>query len=44
MAAAEVVGDPACSVAAVGQLDPNLLPQAARIGVGQSGRYTCLIV
>jgi hypothetical protein len=43
MAAAAVVGDPACSLAAVGRPDPALLPRTGRIGIGQSGGYTCLI-
>ncbi|MER7716318.1 hypothetical protein ABTX99_05090 [Streptomyces flaveolus] len=43
MAAAGVVGDPACSLAAVGRPDPALLPRTGRIGIGQSGGYTCLI-
>ncbi|MEU9591745.1 hypothetical protein AB0D84_18805 [Streptomyces sp. NPDC048193] len=43
MAAEGVVGDPACSMAAVGRPDPRLLPRAGRIGIGQSGGYTCLV-
>ncbi|MEU3661405.1 hypothetical protein AB0E77_16860 [Streptomyces sp. NPDC032940] len=43
MAAEGVVGDPACSMAAVGQPDPLLLPRTGRIGIGRSGGYTCLI-
>ncbi|MYR41624.1 hypothetical protein [Streptomyces sp. SID5910] len=43
MAAEGVVGDPACSLAAVGPPDPGLLPRTGRIGIGQSGDYTCLI-
>lgn len=43
MQAAGVVGDPACSLAAVGQPDPNLVPTGIRIGIGVAGPYTCLI-
>ncbi|MFF0223712.1 hypothetical protein [Streptomyces sp. NPDC004629] len=43
MAAARTVGDPACSMAAVGQPDPHLVPQAGRIGIGHYGSYWCLI-
>ncbi|MFI8193363.1 hypothetical protein ACIF8T_32100 [Streptomyces sp. NPDC085946] len=43
MAAAEVAGDPACSMAAVGRPDPSLIPQGSRIGIGNHGRYWCLI-
>jgi hypothetical protein len=43
MAAEGVVGDPACTLAAVGRPDPALLPRTSRIGIGQSGDYTCLI-
>ncbi|MFJ8788539.1 hypothetical protein [Streptomyces sp. NPDC102462] len=43
MAAARTVGDPACSMAAVGQPDPRLVPRAARIAIGHYGSYWCLI-
>ncbi|MET9736334.1 hypothetical protein ABZZ79_38660 [Streptomyces sp. NPDC006458] len=43
MAAAGAVGDPACSMAAVGRPDPSLVPQVGRIGIGNSGAYWCLI-
>ncbi|WP_340373929.1 hypothetical protein U5640_01225 [Streptomyces sp. SS7] len=43
MAAAQAVGDPACSLSARGDPDPRLVPPADRIGVGTSGGYWCLI-
>ncbi|MFF7887536.1 hypothetical protein ACFZDJ_49875 [Streptomyces sp. NPDC007896] len=44
MAAAGVVGDPACSLAAVGNPDPALLPKGlTSVGTGQAGNYWCLI-
>ncbi|MFF9060218.1 hypothetical protein ACF09K_16260 [Streptomyces sp. NPDC014882] len=43
MAAAGTVGDPACSMAAVGRPDPSLVPQGGRIGIGHYGHYWCLI-
>ncbi|MEV5935146.1 hypothetical protein ACIQCD_17575 [Streptomyces sp. NPDC093250] len=43
MAMAGKVGDPACSMAAVGRPDPALVPQDNRIGIGRHGAYWCLI-
>ncbi|MGV9938660.1 hypothetical protein [Streptomyces sp. NPDC003401] len=43
MAVAGVVGDPACSMAAVGRPDPGLVPRGGRIGIGHHGHYWCLI-
>ncbi|MEV8593348.1 hypothetical protein [Streptomyces sp. NPDC052012] len=43
MAANGVVGDPACSLAAVGRPDPGLVPHGGRIGIGDHGGYWCLI-
>ena len=43
MANADAVGDPACSMAAVGQPDPGLVPWHSRIGIGHHGAYWCLI-
>lgn len=43
MAAVGAVGDPVCSMAAVGQPDPDLVPQGGRIGIGTSRNYWCLI-
>ncbi|MFD9001474.1 hypothetical protein ACFV0T_10975 [Streptomyces sp. NPDC059582] len=43
MAAAGVVGDPVCSMAAVRQPDPSLVPQGGQIGIGHYGDYWCLI-
>ncbi|MCT7356816.1 hypothetical protein N4P33_32440, partial [Streptomyces sp. 15-116A] len=43
MAADGVVGDPVCSLAAVGRVDPHLVPQGRRIGIGAYGTYWCLI-
>ncbi|CAL9665731.1 hypothetical protein SUDANB176_07211 [Streptomyces sp. enrichment culture] len=43
MAAADTVGDPACSMAAVGRPDPRLVPQNSRIGIGRHGSYWCLV-
>lgn len=44
MAAAMTVGDPACSMSAVGQPDPTLIPVGvASVETGESGGYWCLI-
>jgi hypothetical protein len=43
MAAAQTVGDPACSLSAVGTPDYNLIPPGVAYGIGQVGNYTCLI-
>ncbi|WP_234540937.1 hypothetical protein [Streptomyces shenzhenensis] len=43
MAAAKAVGDPVCSLAAVGQPNPNLVPHVPRIGIGHYDNYWCLI-
>ncbi|WP_437074324.1 hypothetical protein [Streptomyces sp. enrichment culture] len=43
MAAAGAVGDPECSMSAVGRPDPALVPQGIRIGIGSHGDYWCLI-
>ncbi|MFG3087342.1 hypothetical protein ACGGAI_06990 [Streptomyces antibioticus] len=43
MAAAGRVGDPVCSMAALGNPDPRLVPQVSRIGIGTSQGYWCLI-
>lgn len=43
MAAAQTVGDPACTLSAVGQPDPNLIPSGITIAIGTAGPYTCLI-
>ncbi|MFF5158267.1 hypothetical protein ACFY3N_18850 [Streptomyces sp. NPDC000348] len=43
MANADALGDPACSMAAVGQPDPGLVPWNSRIGIGHHGTYWCLI-
>ncbi|KAF3469177.1 hypothetical protein [Streptomyces sp. Tu 3180] len=43
MATADRVGDPACSMAAVGRPDPDLVPRNSRIGIGHHGNYWCLI-
>ncbi|MEV5955941.1 hypothetical protein AB0M11_19570 [Streptomyces sp. NPDC051987] len=43
MAAAHAVGDPACSLSAVGQPNPGLVPHVRRIGIGHYGDYWCLI-
>ncbi|WP_405632680.1 hypothetical protein OG933_42500 [Streptomyces sp. NBC_00016] len=43
MATSGTVGDPACSLSALGDPDPNLVPQAGRIGIGTYGQYWCLI-
>ncbi|MEU5226584.1 hypothetical protein AB0G55_28730 [Streptomyces toyocaensis] len=43
MAAEGTVGDPACSLAAVGRPDPALVPRDERIGIGSHGGYWCLI-
>ncbi|MEV5903110.1 hypothetical protein ACGFZJ_09555 [Streptomyces sp. NPDC048253] len=43
MATSGTVGDPACSMSSLGDPDPNLVPQAGRIGIGTYGQYWCLI-
>jgi hypothetical protein len=43
MAAAGVVGDPVCAVAAYGRPDPGLVPPVSRIGIGESDGYVCLV-
>ncbi|MEU9554145.1 hypothetical protein [Streptomyces fumanus] len=43
MAAAGVVGDPACAVAAYGRPDPALVPPVDRIGTGERDGYLCLV-
>jgi hypothetical protein len=44
MAAANAVGDPVCSLSAVGQPDPAQIPADVKsVGVGESGNYWCLI-
>ncbi|MER5198723.1 hypothetical protein [Streptomyces sp. NPDC002884] len=43
MAASGTVGDPACSLSALGDPAPELVPPVGRIGVGTSGNYWCLI-
>ncbi|MGW2824747.1 hypothetical protein ACWC24_27665 [Streptomyces sp. NPDC001443] len=43
MAAAGAVGDPVCSLAAVGRPNPWLVPHGGRIEIGHYGRYWCLI-
>ncbi|MEW1774323.1 hypothetical protein [Streptomyces sp. NPDC086777] len=43
MADARTVGDPVCSLSAVGQPNPSLVPQVGRIGIGHYGDYWCLI-
>ncbi|GAA3494721.1 hypothetical protein GCM10019016_018210 [Streptomyces prasinosporus] len=43
MATADAVGDPVCSMAAVGRPDPGLVPRNGRIGIGHHGGYWCLI-
>ncbi|MFD7702871.1 hypothetical protein [Streptomyces caelestis] len=43
MANAGAVGDPVCSMAAVGRPDPRLVPRNSRIGIGHHGMYWCLI-
>jgi hypothetical protein len=43
MATSATVGDPACSLSAVGQPDPNLIPPGITIAIGVAGPYTCLI-
>lgn len=43
MAAAGVVGNPACTLAAYGNPDPNLIPSGIPIAIGTAGGYTCLI-
>ncbi|MFQ3561264.1 hypothetical protein QZN11_31365 [Streptomyces gramineus] len=43
MAAANKVGDPVCSLSAVGQPNPGLVPQGLHIAIGHYGDYWCLI-
>ncbi|MER7578055.1 hypothetical protein [Streptomyces sp. NPDC126514] len=43
MYTAGTVGDAVCSLSAVGEPDPGLLPEAGRIGVGSYRGYWCLI-
>ncbi|WP_406004951.1 hypothetical protein OG440_01330 [Streptomyces sp. NBC_00637] len=43
MAVSGTVGDPVCSMSAVGAVDPALVPQVGRIGVGMYDHYWCLI-
>ncbi|CAM5672527.1 hypothetical protein SALBM217S_01962 [Streptomyces griseoloalbus] len=43
MSASGTVGDRACTLAAVGRPDPALVPHESRIGIGQHGRYWCLV-
>ncbi|MFD9435658.1 hypothetical protein [Streptomyces sp. NPDC060002] len=43
MAASGTVGDPACSLSALGDPDPELVPQVGRVGIGTSQHYWCLI-
>ncbi|WP_259472052.1 hypothetical protein [Streptomyces shenzhenensis] len=43
MAAARTVGDPACSMAAVGRPDPRLVPRGIPIDIGRYDNYWCLI-
>ncbi|MFE7929458.1 hypothetical protein ACFU6S_12075 [Streptomyces sp. NPDC057456] len=43
MAASGTVGDPACSLSALGDPDPTLLPKVGRIGTGTYQHYWCLI-
>jgi hypothetical protein len=44
MAMTGVMGDPVCTMSAVGEPDPNLVPHGARIGIGNYGSFWCLIV
>ncbi|GAB7106780.1 hypothetical protein JCM4814A_50940 [Streptomyces phaeofaciens JCM 4814] len=43
MAASGTVGDPACSMSALGDPDPQLVPHVSRIGIGTYQGYWCLI-
>ncbi|NUV51467.1 hypothetical protein G6W51_00730 [Streptomyces coelicolor] len=43
MSAAGTVGDPACTLSAVGRPDPALVPRESRIGIGHHGTYWCLV-
>ncbi|MDT3727245.1 hypothetical protein ROS62_21135 [Streptomyces sp. DSM 41972] len=43
MSAAGTVGDPACTLSAVGRPDPALVPHESRIGIGHHGAYWCLV-
>lgn len=44
MAAAQIVGDPACSLSASGVPNMALVPAGVTsVGVGTVGNYTCLI-
>ncbi|MFD8269005.1 hypothetical protein ACIG0B_24200 [Streptomyces althioticus] len=43
MSAAGAVGDPACTLSAVGRPDPALVPHESRIGIGHHGAYWCLL-
>ncbi len=43
MSAAGTVGDPACTLSAVGRPDPALVPRESRIGIGHHGAYWCLL-
>ncbi|MEU1299911.1 hypothetical protein [Streptomyces shenzhenensis] len=43
MAAARTVGDPACSMAAVGRPDPRFVPRGIPIDIGRYDNYWCLI-
>ncbi|MEU0769724.1 hypothetical protein [Streptomyces albogriseolus] len=43
MSAVGTVGDPACTMAAVGRPDPALVPRESRIGIGHHGTYWCLV-
>ncbi|NJP51818.1 hypothetical protein HCJ93_17530 [Streptomyces sp. SBST2-5] len=43
MAGNAVVGDPVCSLASVGGVDPRLVPHGGRVGIGEHGGYWCLI-
>ncbi|MFI1960111.1 hypothetical protein ACH46L_07255 [Streptomyces althioticus] len=43
MSAARTVGDPACTLSAVGRPDPALVPHESRIGIGHHGTYWCLV-
>ncbi|GAA3263622.1 hypothetical protein ACFQZ0_34635 [Streptomyces erythrogriseus] len=43
MSAADTVGDPACTLSAVGRPDPALVPRESRIGIGHHGTYWCLV-
>jgi hypothetical protein len=44
MAAANRVGDPACTLAASGDPDPAMIPPGLdTVSIGRAGGYTCLI-